>query len=276
MALNGVVGIATGLSDDGRVVLKILSDGSLAKISAPAAVEGVQVVTEVTGVIRALSYTAKENPVPTGVSTGNINECSAGTIGTVVEKNGIRYFLSNNHVFARMNSAAIGEVIVQPGLYDSQPQCDKTYPTPVATLAEFKRLTFFFGSNVIDAAIARINSSTAYVITTKAGFTPNSITKLAALNMLVKKCGRTTELTRGKVTGLNVSVWVNYNNRLARFTKQIQFSALSQAGDSGSLIVTDDSNENPVALLFAGSTSTTLGNPINDVLGNFGVKIVGR
>ncbi len=46
----------------------------------------------------------------------------------------------------------------------------------------------------------------------------------------------------------------------------INSSTFSAGGDSGSLIVTNDSNHQPVALLFAGSSTTTIGNPIGQVL----------
>jgi hypothetical protein len=46
----------------------------------------------------------------------------------------------------------------------------------------------------------------------------------------------------------------------------INSSTFSAGGDSGSLIVTNDANHNPVALLFAGSSTTTIGNPIGQVL----------
>jgi len=49
----------------------------------------------------------------------------------------------------------------------------------------------------------------------------------------------------------------------------------SGGGDSGSLIVTDDANLNPVGLLFAGSSSVTIGNRIDLVLQRFGVVIDG-
>jgi hypothetical protein len=52
--------------------------------------------------------------------------------------------------------------------------------------------------------------------------------------------------------------------------------AFSKAGDSGSLIVTDDANANPVALLFAGGQTTTIGNPINAVLAALGATIDGK
>ena len=91
--------------------------------------------------------------------------------------------------------------------------------------------------------------------------------------MDVKKCGRTTELTSGTVTGVNVTLYVSYSGgESARFVKQIQFSDISDSGDSGSLIVTNDGTNRPVALLFAGS-ATTIGNPISEVTNYFGVTI---
>ena len=77
------------------------------------------------------------------------------------------------------------------------------------------------------------------------------------------------------VEAINANVNVNYgeDNGVAFFTGQIIIKgkrgvAFSAGGDSGSLIVTNDGN-NPVALLFAGSTQTTVGSPIGEVLAAF-------
>jgi len=80
---------------------------------------------------------------------------------------------------------------------------------------------------------------------------------------------------------VNVTVQVCYVSngatciKSARFVNQIAVSpgTFSGGGDSGSLIVTNDDNKNPVGLLFAGSTARTLANPIGDVLSRFGVTI---
>jgi len=63
--------------------------------------------------------------------------------------------------------------------------------------------------------------------------------------------------------------------RLARFVDQIGISdgSFSDGGDSGSLIVTNDAGKNPVGLLFAGSSTRTIANPIDDVLAAFNVTI---
>lgn len=47
----------------------------------------------------------------------------------------------------------------------------------------------------------------------------------------------------------------------------------SRGGDSGSLIVTQNENKNPVGLLFAGGGRWTIANPIGLVLDAFDVTI---
>src|SRR5690606_12962998 len=92
----------------------------------------------------------------------------------------------------------------------------------------------------------------------------------------------TTGLTKGTVTEVNLTVSVCYVPRgpfgcggSATFTGQIGISpgTFSSGGDSGSLIVTDNSSRNPVGLLFAGSSTRTIANPIPPVLQRFGVTI---
>jgi hypothetical protein len=91
----------------------------------------------------------------------------------------------------------------------------------------------------------------------------------------VAKSGRTTGFTTGTVASINTSVSVQYQANcgsgkkfVVSYTNQvvINSSTFSAGGDSGSLIVTNDSNHQPVALLFAGSSTTTIGNPVGQVL----------
>lgn len=275
LQIPGVVGTATTILPDGQYAIKILTRYLGVEKDLPESLEGVPVVVEEVGDIRALAFTGKFDPVPTGVSVGNKNECAAGTNGAVVKKNGVSYFLSNNHVFARENNAAIGEDIVQPGRPDSVPQCDTNFPNHVANLSEFKKINYgLLSLNTIDAAIAQVHSGINFTCETACGYTPSNTTVTASVGMNVKKCGRTTMETTGEVTGVNVIVFVGYSGgKSALFTRQIQFSDIDEPGDSGSLIVTNDDTNRPVALLFAGSATTTIGNPINDVLNNFNVSI---
>src|SRR5260370_10610524 len=102
----------------------------------------------------------------------------------------------------------------------------------------------------------------------------------ALLGLNVQKYGRTTHLTHGQITGVNATVTVCYENaclKSARYGDQLIISpgGFSGGWDSGSLIVTDDANLNPVALLFAGSATVTIANRIDLVLNRFGVMIDG-
>jgi len=61
---------------------------------------------------------------------------------------------------------------------------------------------------------------------------------------------------------------VSYTNQVV-----INSSTFSAGGDSGSLIVTNNAAHSPVALLFAGSSTTTIGNPIGEVLIKLGTAL---
>jgi len=96
------------------------------------------------------------------------------------------------------------------------------------------------------------------------------------LGMRVRKMGRTTGLTFGTITLLNATVNVGYTtsrgNRTARFTGQVITEAMSQGGDSGSLVV-DATQNKAVGLLFAGSPLATIFTPIDVVLAGLNVTI---
>jgi hypothetical protein len=98
------------------------------------------------------------------------------------------------------------------------------------------------------------------------------------MGVKVAKSGRTTGLTCSAVVATNVSTSVQYSTNCdgtgtifnITYTNQVDVTSgdFSSGGDSGSLIVTQ-SDATPVALLFAGSSSDTVGNPISDVLNFF-------
>ena len=100
--------------------------------------------------------------------------------------------------------------------------------------------------------------------------------------MSVTKYGRTTGETPGEVDAINATIRICYKPRgpfmcgqVAVFVGQVVITpgTFSAGGDSGSGIVTNDGNLNPVALLFAGSSSHTIANPIDAVLSAFGVTV---
>jgi hypothetical protein len=228
-------------------------------------------------------------PVPVGVSTGNYQSVSAGTIACrVVDASGNVYALSNTHVFAPNDidgQGEIGDIVTQPGLYDV---ADHTYDSSLrlGIVSAYKPIDgSIFAFNTIDAALALTDRSSLSNTTPVAlgGYgAPNSVTKAATLNMAVQKFGRTTLLTHGTITGINATTAVGYaDDWYAWFTGQIiveTSGVFEQAGDSGSLVVTDDAAANPVGLLFAGNADGTMAtvNPIGNVLEYFHVAIDGK
>lgn len=278
MAVKGVVGTAIGLDESGGHVVAVLLERPGVQGIAKK-LDGVPVKTVVTGKISALSDpTAKfERPVPIGVSTGH-PAITAGTIGCrVIDGEGNVYALSNNHVYANENQASIGDAVIQPGTYDkgTSPADD------IGTLADFEPIVFSRkAGNEIDAAIALSLTANLDNATPTDGYgTPNSAIATAVPGQNVQKFGRTTGLTKGKVTAVNATVDVGYGpGKTARFVKQIVIEpgGFSAGGDSGSLIVTDDENLNPIGLLFAGSSTHTIANQIGLVLSRFGVTVDGQ
>jgi len=302
MARPGVVGTAVGLGQNERLAIKVLLEkpgvGGI-----PAALEGVPVQPVITGKIYALPKPEKpgnppkpepeppvdptgwfERPVPIGVSTGNANSCSAGTIACRVKKGGNVYALSNNHVYALENTAPDNSEILQPGLYDTG--CKYNKDNAIGTLDAFVKIDFDSGDNIVDAAIALSSTDNLGKATPSDGYgTPKSTTATALINQPVKKYGRTTGLTKGRVYALNATVNVEYSGgKVARFVGQIIITpgGFSAGGDSGSLVVVDGKGRSkaddrkPVGLLFAGSSLVTIANPIDAVLTELGVTIDGE
>jgi len=293
MGIPEVVGTAVGLTDSGEPAILVLTKTKAPFGTIPDKVEGVPAIEKVTGEITAMPANDKKGgsgsisttavwprPVPIGISTGNAGECSAGTISARVSKGNAVYALSNNHVYALENDAAIGSEVLQPGRYDTR--CRYSSSNVIGSLADFVAINFSGGSNTIDAAIASTTTSKLGKSTPGNGYgIPGSTTKAAALNMGVQKYGRTTKLTKGIIAGINATINVSYGESgNAVFVDQIVVSSnrpFLKAGDSGSLLVTDDLNCNPVGLLFAGgSGGYGIANPIGAVLSGLGITIDGK
>jgi hypothetical protein len=210
-----------------------------------------------------------------GVSGGNVNDisrrfCCSGTLGALVRNaSGTQYILSNNHVLGLSGQAVAGQDISQPGLIDNNCQI----PTVVADFTVAPPLN----SNV-DCAIAQLRPG----LMDGTGFiedigTISSTARTPTVNLPVAKSGRTTGFTTGSISSVTTTVRVRYPSECGKnngptftFTNQVVVtgSGFSAGGDSGSLIVSNDAANcrQPVALLFAGSSSTTIGNPISQVL----------
>jgi hypothetical protein len=295
-----VVGTATGVAESNSPAIVVFTEKEPGPGAIPESLEGIPVKVKVVGKIFALAEASKVKPkavvdptvrfplpVPIGVSTGNIGECSAGTIGArLKDASGNVYALSNNHVYALQNTAPIGSTTLQPGLYDTR--CRTGVSNVIGTLSRFVAIDFSGKTNTVDAAVALSSTGKLNNATPSGGYgKPNSLTytqatgKSASVRQSVKKYGRTTKLTTGTITAINATVKVCYNSSCslaATFGKQIVigYNGFSGAGDSGSLIVTNDSYAYPVGLLFAGGTGITIANPIDTVLSSFNMSIDGK
>ena len=247
MQNKDVVGTATGVSR-GRAVIKVYTvRAGVAGI--PRNVEGVPVVIEVTSRFFAKPRGGNGGgnggngggkppkdppadevdpkskfalPVPIGVSIGNENSCSAGTISCRL--NGGTLLLSNNHVIALENAAPIGgdpDNILQPGLFNTN--CKSATNTAIGVFFDHVEIEFSTSaSNTVDAAIATTDAILVDDATPADGYgKPKSTIIAPSLSMNVQKYGRTTNLTTGQISGINATVNIGYSNGTARFVNQI-------------------------------------------------------
>ncbi len=293
LALDGVVGTAVGLDRSGDYVVKVYLT-ALGVAQLPASVAGIPVEYEITGPIRALNEAEAlpaamsseidrranfPRPVPIGVSTGHPG-VTAGTLGARVSDGERVFALSNNHVYANNNNASPGDPLLQPGVADG----GRNPTDAVATLHDFEEIEFCATRfrcplNRMDAAIALTSTDDVGHATPDDGYgSPRTTPLEATLGTKVQKYGRTTGYTHGTVTGINAVIDVSYRGGVARFEDQILISGngFSAGGDSGSLIVSEGflaADRRPVGLLFAGSPTSTIANPIDIVLDRFDVTI---
>lgn len=305
-----ILGTAVGQDEDGEAVLVIYvnneaqNHGEVMR-ALPPTLRGKRVRPELTDRFRALgkptgaakvSHTAKQTPpIQLGTSGGWGHDlangyCCGGTLGSLVRKGGKLHILSNYHVFesdivAGGNSrvAETGDPVIQPGLIDVG--CNAGNAQNVASLEVNGALP---NANV-DCSIAQVVPG---MVRDDGAIleigTISSQTIAAFVNQAVKKSGRTTGLTRSRVAGLNATISVAYDNECAggaaftkTFTGQIVIanrgSKFLAGGDSGSLMVEDvATNPRAVGLLYAGSTTSAIANPIGQVLSFLGATMVGN
>jgi hypothetical protein len=211
---------------------------------------------------------SRVKPIVGGVSTAPQSAPFAGTLGAFVQRHEqgatVTFALSNNHVFADVNSMPIGKKIVRPAQGDGSPS------DVYARLSAFTPIAFPPPSGVrnrFDAAIAMVTDLSLIQlgsINGIANYTP--LIGAPKPGMRVTKSGRTTGVTTGTITAVHTNnVQVNYGTqsspRVATFIDTIQIvgdnnQPFSLPGDSGSVIL-DQQTGHPVALLFAGDGYTT-------------------
>jgi len=284
-------GVPTAPDGKGNVTPTTVTVTAISQASSSAT--GSATVTVVAGQNQA----AQAGAVMLGASGGNVNDtvgnpvtsCCSGTLGSLVTRNGTQYILSNTHVLAKSDFGNAGDNISQPGVVESS-TC-----TPGKTVAN---LSQFFDLQTgptpkVDAAIAQVVSGQVdssgnilFLGSTQTNGVPNpgppasgsGIAPAAAVgaphNGLVAKVGRTTALTCSTIVGTNVASSITYTQNCdgsgtsfqVNYTDMVDITgSFGAPGDSGSLIVTQDTAE-AVALLVGGNSTDTIGNAIGDVL----------
>lgn len=237
----------------------------------------------------------QQSPIKLGTSGGVGTDlangyCCGGTLGSLVTDGQTQYILSNYHVLAGDQTpggngtvSAFGDPIIQPGLIDVG--CNASRAQVVAKLSAYTDP--FQGANV-DAAIAEVVPN---MVDGSGGIlgigTISAATVAASPRQSVKKSGRTTGLTSSQVKGINATVSVSYDTECAgtsrgvkTYTGQILVSnngsKFLAAGDSGSLMVENKATfPGAVGLLYAGSSTIAVANPIAEVLSALQVTMVG-
>lgn len=268
----------------------------------PQMLGGVKTDVVETGVFRAFDLGPRDRwrpVVPPGVSVGHYR-ITAGTFGCLVQRDGEPFILSNNHVLADVNQGQRGDAILQPGPADGGVSDDQ-----IATLDDYVPIDFGSspsecsvadlsvqllnyvakalgsshqlqavkqteGVNYVDAALARPLSPDLVTDEILYIGAPKGLGAVT-LGAEVQKTGRTTGHTQGTISQIDATVRVNYNGPTALFSGQLIAGAMSQPGDSGSAVL--DMEKRVVGLLFAGSESSTLINPIADVFSALNVEL---
>ena len=259
------------------------------------------------GHIKALAKarTDKWRPAPGGVSIGHY-QITAGTLGYTVKEKGSEalLMLSNNHVVANSNKAKLGDKILQPGPYDGGTAEDQigllyrfveidfgedepdsclfaeTYIKVGNWLSKlFKSKQVVFTKKIDAQAINYVDAALAMPI--NQSLLTNDILEIGQvigtrepfIGMEVRKSGRTTGLLSSTIKLLHATLTVDYGEgRKAIFQDQIVTGYMSAGGDSGSLGVDGTSNK-AFGLLFAGSSQTTIFNPIDKVIDALSIEI---
>jgi len=227
----------------------------------------------------------RQRPILGGISTAHF-DITAGTLSCFCRstKHGDDpskvYALSNNHVYADVNRAAIGDDLYQPGPADGGTGNDH-----FADLHRFVSIKLGGGvPNRVDAAIGELLPQVEYL--------PEvcTIGRISAVgraeeDMVVRKHGRTTGYTEGVVTDESYDALVGMDHAdpsvVALFEDQIRiqrippYPSFGLGGDSGSLVV-EKGHQSAVGLYFAGPGDGSYGvaNHIEDVVRELEIELL--
>ena len=170
--------------------------------------------------------------------------------------------LSNSHVLADLRKSSVDEadLIVHPSPGEA------ATGRPIGTLINFTAVKFDGGvndPNHVDAALAKLWETQKHCpLIPFVGAVKGHVAKgEVEIGEPVRKCGRTTGYTEGRVFSTHMDIWVCYDRtgQSALFANQIliepnahAFPSFVSKGDSGSLVV--DECQNALGLIFAATS----------------------
>jgi hypothetical protein len=196
-----------------------------------------------------------------------------GTLGiTVVDFTGSIFVLSCNHVLGLLNKATNGQPVLQPA-----PEDGGNAASQIGTFARLVPLRFSKDAiNSVDAALALVPAGATVpnigYLGQPRGLAPRSS---LSIGQPVWKVGRTSGLTGGYISALNVVVPANYSSMggpsVGFLGDQILTTAMAEYGDSGSILF--DSSFRVVGMLCGGSANGAIFNHIENVLAALGVSL---
>lgn len=238
-----------------------------------------------------------------GISGANANlNGEVGTIGYFVRRKSLlpnrrneSYLLSCSHVFADLRKTVIDEqdLILQPSPGES---ANSRAVAELTNFAHPKLENDTTDANLVDAAIAKIFRQQTHktlipMIGAVKGFAEKQTVEVGEP---VRKFGRTTGYTAGKIFSIYLDIWIKYDrtgqtsffkNQFLIEPEKPQYERFVDKGDSGSLIV--DSENYATGLLFAGANGKTeeredsikqiknygVANPLSDVLSKLKIEL---
>lgn len=281
----------------------------------PPKVDGALTDVVETGEILAHGFArnAALRPLRPGISIG-LDRGSTGTLGAFVRKGGLTFALSNNHVFAMLNQAALGAAIVQPGAADGG-----SITQQVATLSEYIPISLLEQAAAAASATGQSTTPTGFAAILAALInlisslfearsstpppppsTPAGNRVDAALALLVAGISADPNIVDlgsppAGVIEPQLGMKVFKSGRTSGVTEatitQLDVTADVRYGDqtarfSGQIMTTPfsqpgdsgslvlDFNRNAVGLLFSGSSQVSMFNPISQVLAAFDAELI--
>jgi hypothetical protein len=261
----------------GMPVAGFLSESTASGVKEPGASNGATVVNLDKGFPASTfpnGIREYQDVIVGGISGANTNLAGqSGTIGyfctrkSKLPRRKEIHLLSNSHVFVDLRKASVddGDLITQPS--PGEPASNR----PIGVLVDFAPLKFdgdIKDPNHVDAAIARLwgpqrHNPTIPMIGGIQGYVRK---KEIELGEIVRKFGRTTGYTEGRVCSIYLDIWIRYDRtgQSAFFKNQVLIEPTGahvkfvSKGDSGSLVV--DAEKNALGLIFGGTSEI----PVSD------------